>query len=524
MRRLLAALAILTCSAAPARALTTPALLDTLQHSAFDFFWNEAHPVTGLIKDRNTPGSVASIASQGFGFTAACIGIDRGYITRAQGRERVLKQLRTYWWGVQGTAASGMIGYKGLFYHWLDPATGTRTWDAELSTIDTALLLAGVLDVGRYFDQADSQEVAIRELADSLYLRADWDFMRNGSAGIRMGWKPGTGFLNFGLWRGYNEAMILYLLALGSPTHPVPANAWNYWISGYQWQTLYGYSFVTFPPLFGHQYSHCWVDFRDQRDPYMQLKDSDYFENSRRATLAQRAYSIQTAPPSFLYTDSLWGITASDYPGGYLARGAPPAQNDEGTIVPTAAFSSVPFTPNESYAVMHHLWNVYRSLLWGPYGFVDAVNLSYPWWATDVIGIDQGPILIMIENHRTESVWNRFMQSPYIQTGMQRAGFVDWSLVGVESQPAGALWLSSPEPNPARGRTTLHFRLPSASDVRLSVFDVQGRELAVAVEGRREAGVHSVNIPTAGWRGGVYFARLEAQGETQTTRIVHLGE
>ncbi len=510
----------------PAQAISTPALLDTLQRSAFDFFWNESHPVTGLIDDRTASWSMASIASQGFGFSATCIGIDRGYITREQGRARVLKQLRTYWWGVQGTAAAGMIGYKGLFYHFLDPATATRAWDSELSTIDTALLMAGVLDVGLYFDQADSQEVAIRDLADSLFRRVDWNFMRNGSVGIRMGWKPGTGFSGFGLWQGYNEAMILYLMALGSPTYPVPSNAWNYWISGYQWQTFYGYSFVTFPPLFGHQYSHCWIDFRDQRDPYMQTKGLDYFENSRRATLAQRAYSIQTAPPSFLYTDSLWGITASDYPGpgGYLARGAPPAQNDEGTMVPTAALSSVVFTPDESYAVMHHLWRVYRSLLWGPYGFVDAFKPSFAWWSNDVVGIDQGPILMMIENHRTESIWNRFMQSPYIQTGLQRANFIDFSLLGVEPEREGALWLSAPEPNPARGQTTLHFRLPRGGDVRLSVFDVQGREQAIAVRGRREAGAHSITISTAGWRGGIYFARLEAQGETQVTRLVHLGD
>jgi len=524
MRRLLATLALLTLSAAPARAIETEALLDTLQHSAFDYFWNECHPVTGLIKDRSTPGSVASIASQGFGFSATCIGIDRGWITRQQGRERTLKQLRTFWWGVQGTAASGMIGYKGLYYHWLDMATATRTWDSELSTIDTALLFAGMLDAARYFDGPDSQEVAIRALADSIYLRADWDFMRNFGVGIRMGWKPGTGFNNFGLWRGYNEAMILYLLALGSPTHPVPANAWNYWISGYLWQTHYGYSFVTFPPLFGHQYSHCWVDFRDLRDPYMQTKGIDYFENSRRATLAQREYSIQTAPLSFGYSDSLWGITASDYPGGYLARGAPPAQNDEGTMVPTAALSSVVFTPAESYAVMHHLWDHYRSVLWGPYGFVDAFKPSTLWWATDVIGIDQGPILLMIENHRTEAVWNRFMQSPYIQTGLSRADFVDYSLIGVTPQTPGGLWLSAPEPNPTRGRTTLQLRLARSADVRLSVFDVQGREQAVALSGRREAGAHSVTLSTAGWAGGIYFARLEAHGESQVTRLVHLSD
>ena len=208
--------------AAPARAITTNALLDTLQHSAFQYFWTEANPANGLVKDRNTPGSVSSLAATGFGLSAICIGVDHAWVTRTAAQTRVHTTLQTFYNGPQSSAASGTIGYQGLFYHWLDMNTARRTWDSELSTIDTALLFAGILDARQYFSSNDPTDVQIRFLADTLYRRANWNFARNFDAGIYMGWKPGTGFLNFGRWIGYNEAMILYVLAIGSPTKPIP--------------------------------------------------------------------------------------------------------------------------------------------------------------------------------------------------------------------------------------------------------------------------------------------------------------
>ncbi len=460
------ALAVSAAAAAPARAQSTEALLDTLQHRSFQYFWDEANPSNGLIKDRSTPGSPCSIAAVGFGLSALCVGIDHGWITREAGRDRVLTTLETFWNGPQGTAASGTIGYKGLFYHFLDMSTATRTWSSELSTIDTALLLGGVLHVREYFRQLEPTESQIRALADSIYYRADWNFMRNFNPGILMGWKPESGFLGYGQWVGYNEAMILYLLALGSPTHPVPASAWSAWTSGYppQWQTQYGQTYLTFPPLFGHQYSHCWIDFRGAWDAYMAGKGITYFENSRRATLAQRAYCIANPFQYVGYGDSLWGLTACDgpSPAGYQARGAPPPQNDDGTLAPTAAASSIAFAPEVAIPVIRNLYNNYPQL-WGPYGFRDAFNLTRGWWDADYLGIDQGPIVLMIENYRTRSVWNRFMLNSDILRGLERAGFVPAPVVGVEAGERRAAVLLPAEPNPFRGATTLRFRLAAPS-------------------------------------------------------------
>src|SRR5690349_3367170 len=322
-------------------------------------------------------------------------------------RRRHTRSLRDWSSDVCSSDLSGTIGYQGLYYHFLDMNTATRTWDSELSTIDTALLFAGILDARQYFDSNDPDEITIRALADTITHRANWNFARNFNTGILMGWKPGTGFAGFGQWIGYNEGMILYLLALGNPvaSHQVPASAWGAWTSGYQWNTLEGQTYVTFAPLFGHQYSHSWVDFRHKQDAYMAGKGIDYFENSRRATLAQRAYAISNPLSHADYSDSLGGLTAGDGPSGYAARGAPPAQGDDGTITPTAPISSLPFAPNEVIPVIRNLWTHWRATTWGAYGFVDGFNPGASWIDTDVIGIDQGPILLMIENYRTGRVW-----------------------------------------------------------------------------------------------------------------------
>src|SRR5262245_20046123 len=239
-------LAITVLWVGPVRAQSdTDVLLGVIQQAASQFFWNEANPANGLIRDRSQGGSPCSIASTGFGLSAICVGVDHGWVSRDDAKARVETTLETFWRYPQGPDSAGYIGYKGLFYHFLDMNTGLRMWASELSTIDSALLLAGILDTKQYFTQSDPVEDHIRALADSIYTRVGWEFMRNGSAGIYMGWKPETGgFTGFGLWRGYNEAMILYILALGSPTHPVPADTWTYWTSGYSFQTWYGYSYI----------------------------------------------------------------------------------------------------------------------------------------------------------------------------------------------------------------------------------------------------------------------------------------
>lgn len=512
--------------AAPATAQTTAALLDTLQHSAFNFFWIEANPTNGLIRDRNAPGSTfASIASVGFGLSAIPIGIDHGWISRASGRDRVRNTLRTFYNGPQGTTSLGKIGYKGLFYHFLDINTATRYGtDVELSSIDSALLFAGMLDARQYFDDpSDTVEIAVRAMADSVFQRADWNFMRNLNSGIMMGWKPAFGFLGFGQWIGYNEAMILYLEALGSPSYAVPASAWDTWTSGYHYETLYGYSFVRCPPLFTHQYSHCWVDFHDIADAYMRTKGHDYFENSRRATLAQRNYCIANPIGAIGYSDSLWGLTAGDGPFGYEARGAPPGQNDDGTITPTAAISSIVFTPNESIGFIQYMWSHYRPTVWGPYGWKDGFNLSVGnWVATDVIGIDQGPILIMIENYLNGKPWQRMMSHPAIQKGLERADFQPYVL-GVATPPrVAALELGRVVPDPLTSRSRVSFRLSRDGAVNVDLLDLQGRALRQLASGTYPAGEHSLVVSREGLPAGIYWLRLRAAGSERHTRFVVL--
>ena len=400
--------------------------LDYVQQTSFDYFWYLANPANGLVPDRSAAGSVASIAAVGFGLTAIGIGIDHGWILRTQGVARVLTTLNTFLQGPQGTNASGIIGYNGWFYHFLNINTALRS-GAELSSIDTALLLAGILYAKQYFDGTNADEITIRTRSDAIYNRVDWNWMARGTNALSMGWFPGSGvgsgFLP-GNWIGYDEGMILYCLGLGAATNPLPASAWNRWTSGYTWATNYGLAFIPFPPLFGHQYSHCWIDFRHIADAYMNGHNSTYFENSRRATLAQRAYCIANPSQRVGYASNVWGLTACDGPSGYAARGAPPSQNDDGTIAPTAAGGSMPFAPEYCLPALQYFYSHFRTRIWTAYGFRDAFNLGAQWWGPDELGIDQGPIVIMIENYRTQRVWRRFMQNDEVKRGLQRAGFV----------------------------------------------------------------------------------------------------
>ena len=507
--------------AAP-RQLSDEEFLELVSHSAFDFFWYEANPENGLIKDRSTPTSNASIASVGFGLTGIPIAIDRGWIDRDEGLSRVLTTLQFFWSSSRGPDAAGVTGYHGFYYHFLNMATGKRSGTTELSTIDTSLLLGGVLFVREYFDGDDPQEEEIRALADSIYQRVDWNWASPRLPLVSLGWHPESGFLPYD-WTGYNEAMILYVLALGSPTHPIPANAWYGWTSGYDWETYYRMTFIRFPPLFGHQYTQVWVDFRGIQDAFTRNRDIDYFENSRRATLANRAYCVANPLGWEGYGPNLWGLTASDGPTGYKARGAPPAQNDDGTIAPTAAGGSIVFTPDESIAALRHMYDAYRTRIWGPYGFRDAFNLEADWFDTDYIGIDQGPILLMIENYRTEGVWERFMKNADILRGLERAGFQP---TGTGSEPDAELPRDDFEvvgaPNPFRDSAVLHFTLPYPGDVDLRVYDALGRRVATLDRGPRPAGVQAIRIDGSSWSQGLYTYVLRFADEVRTGQLIHL--
>ncbi len=419
------------------------ALLDEIGRAHFRYFVAQSDPVTGLTRDRSQAWSPSSVAAVGFSLTAWPVAARRGWVSRAEAASYAKKTLTTLWRAPQGPQASGVAGHKGLFYHFIDPKTAARAWNCELSTIDTALLMAGVRFAGAFFDGQAPDEVAVRTLADQLYRRVDWAWALDGGDRLSLGWTPEKGFLPYH-WGGYNEAMIMLLLGLGSPTHPLPPATWAAYHRSDQTVERYGQRYVPFGPLFGHQYSHAWVDFRGMRDATNARLGWDWFENSRRATLAQQGYAIAN-PKGFRGYGALdWGLTACDGPGGgkdvtrtikgkpvtfhgYLARGAPD-DHDDGTLAPTAAAASLPFAPEIVLPTLRH-WRRDRPEIWGPYGFQDAFNPTFDetkpsgWVGPDTLGIDQGPIVLMTENHRSGLVWEVMRRDPALRAGLRQAGF-----------------------------------------------------------------------------------------------------
>jgi hypothetical protein len=443
------------------------AFVDTLARRTFDFFWQTTNPRNGLTPDRWPTKSFSSVAAVGFALTAYPIGVEHGWIARDAARDRVLTTLRFFWNAPQGSQGTKVTGYHGFFYHFLDMETGYRFDRVELSTIDTALLLAGALTCRQYFDRDDAGDREVRALADSLYGRVDWQWASNGTPVVNMGWRPDSapnqdarGF-NISSWRGYDEGMLLYVLALGSPTHPIDPDAWTEWTRTYEWDRFYGQEYVQFAPLFGHQYSHIWIDFRNVQDDYMRGRGIDYFENSRRATLAHRAYAIADPSGWRGYDANAWGLSASDGPldstltvdgrsrtfHTYWARGVATHEiRDDGTLVPTAAGGSIALAPEVVVPALVSMRRAYGDALFGRYGFFDAFNptLRTPgpplhhgrivaglaWFDTDYLGIDQGPILAMVENWRSEFVWKLMRRNSDIVRGMCRAHFTGGWLAG----------------------------------------------------------------------------------------------
>ncbi|MEG3087008.1 glucoamylase family protein [Sphingomonas sp. PB4P5] len=435
-----------------ARRSAAERLIDDIQHRSFRFFWERSDPATGLMPDRWPTPSFASIAAVGFALTVYPIGVTHGWITRAAARTRTLATLRFFAGATQGEAASGTSGYKGFFYHFLDMRTGTRFGGTELSTIDTALLLAGMLFAQSWYDRDHPEEREIRTLAERLYRAVDWTYAVRNTPFLSMGWHPENGFIASD-WNIYNEGMLLYILALGSPTHALPEGTWQGWSARFEpsWTSQGGHSYLEFPPLFGHQYSQMWIDFRGIRDGFIAAKGLDYFENSRRATYAQRGYAIDNKHGWKGYGPDCWGLTACDGPGdfkltlagkereffSYSARG--PGDRDDGTIAPTAALGSIAFAPEIVVPTIAAMHRNYGRGIYGQYGFLDSFNptltdASAPlrhgkvvpgigWVDGDYLGIDQGPIVGGIENHRTGLIWRTMRRNPHIRRGLQRAGF-----------------------------------------------------------------------------------------------------
>jgi len=388
---------------------TDAQLLDEIQRAIFQFFWDEASQKTGQVKDRalangNDSRMMSSIAATGFGLTSLCIGDQRGYGKSPEILERVRKTLRFL--------ANDLPNERGFFFHFVHMETGQRWEKCELSSIDSSLLLCGVLTARQYF--ADQE---IKDLATKIYERVDWPWMLNGGSTLSMGWTPESGFLN-ARWEHYCELMMIYLLAIGSPTHPMPASSWDAWTRPkIQYQ---GIEYISGnDPIFTHQYSQAWFDFRKKRDNY-----TDYFENSVKATKAHKLFCLALREKFPDYSEDLWGISASDYVNGYTAWGGPPPQGPiDGSIVPCATGGSLPFLFDDCMRVLRNLRGRYREKAWVKYSFVDAFNPLTGWYDADVLGIDLGITMLMAENHRTGLIWNTFMKNPEAQFAMQKAGF-----------------------------------------------------------------------------------------------------
>ena len=417
------------------------ARLDTLQRHAFDYFLNETNSANGLVADKSQQGAPASIAAVGFALAAYPVGVERAWISRDSAIERTLAALRFFRTSSQGTD-SDATGHKGFYYHFLDMTTGRRAGVCELSTVDTGFLLAGMLAAAMYFDRDCEDEQEIRTLADALYRRADWQWVCDGGATLTHGWTPEGGFLPY-RWQGYDEAALLYVLGLGSPTHPLPAESYLAWASTHEWKEIFGQEFIYGGPLFIHQYSHIWIDFRAIQDAYTRDKGIDYFENSRRATYVQREYAIRNPLEFAGYGENFWGLTASDGPGwttrrvqgieraffDYVARGAPYGP-DDGTVAPWAVVASLPFAPEIVLPTIRHFQDVYPQVT-GEYCFRCSFNLSFQdeassgvgWASPYHFGINLGPVVLMCENYRSDFLWHLMRACPYVITGLRRAGF-----------------------------------------------------------------------------------------------------
>ena len=417
--------------------------LETLQRETFDYFLREVNPDNGLIRDKTADNWPASIAATGLALACYPVGVERGFMTRDAASTRTLATLRFFWTSPQGPEPDA-TGYRGFFYHFLNMRTGRRTWKCELSTVDTTFLLAGALAAAAYFDADVRGEQEIRLLADALYRRADWQWAQNQAATVTHGWKPESGFLNY-RWEGYDEAVLLYILGLGSPTYPLPESSYAAWVSTYRWETCLGYDYLYAGPLFTHQLSHVWIDFRGIPDAFMRDKGIDYFENSRRATYVQQRYAMENPRKFAGYGEHCWGITASEGPGrvtlkldgierhfeDYVGRGVPYGP-DDGTLAPWAVVASLPFAPEIVLPAISFCIHQKKLKAANSYGFKSAFNPTHPgepgnpygWWVSPwYFGLNQGPITLMIENHRTGLLWRLMRDSPYIVTGLRRAGF-----------------------------------------------------------------------------------------------------
>jgi hypothetical protein len=417
--------------------LTDDALLDRLQRGAFAYFAENANPENGLIADTSRPGSPCSIAVVGFALSCYPVAVERHWMPRAEAAARTLKTLEFFWHSTQNDQANA-TGFKGMYYHFLDMRSGERVWQCELSVVDTTLLMAGILTAACYFDGAGDEE-RIRDLSNALHRRVDWQWAQNGLETVAQGWKPECGFLHYG-WEGYNEATIVYVLGISSPAHPLPAASFAGWTCTYQWENLLGHDVLYSGPLFTHLFSHAWIDYRGIQDGFMRERGSDYFENTRRTIAVHREYCARNPRGYEGYGLNLWGITAGDGPGdremrqdrrdrrffGYMSRGAPYGP-DDGTIAPWAMLSTLPFNAEAALLGTRHLLETYPQVCSNDRfssGFNPTLRAKGTGWLSEgCYGLDQGLLVMMIENYRTGLIWKITRDCPVFRAGLTGAGF-----------------------------------------------------------------------------------------------------
>jgi hypothetical protein len=498
--------------------LSDSAMLDMVQEATFRYFWDFAHPVSGLHRERNTSGDLVTIGGSGFGVMAMLVGIKRGFITYEQGRDRVQKMV-----DFLETADR----FHGVWPHWMNGVTGVTipfsAKDDGGDLVETAFMIQGLLTAREYFDGNNPEDSLLRADITQLWEDVEWNWYRKlNQPVLYWHWSPNFGWdMNLQV-RGFNETHIVYLLAVASPTHPIPTSLYDTgWAGGnyVNGATYYGYPLeVGFPyggPLFFAHYSYMGFDPRFYRDAY-----THYFERNYYHTLINQAYCIDNPENHLHYSDSCWGLTASDNPFGYLAH-EPTPDRDNGTITPTAALGSMPYTPEISMKALRHFYRDHGERLWGFMGFYDAFNLGEDWFASSYLAIDQGPILGMIENHRSQLLWNNFMANPEIDSALAKLGFTaDTSTVAVEPE-LNPVFLLTVFPNPASEEINIELNLLKKTDLEFELLNLQGKTVRIAqIVNTLPAGPHTYRFPVSGLANGLYILQVRAAGTTVNHKIL----
>ncbi|MFA6598119.1 MAG: glucoamylase family protein [Ignavibacteriaceae bacterium] len=502
-------------------------LVTMVQEATFRYFWDYAHPISGLIRERKGSGNTVTIGGSGFGVMAILAGIERGFITRQQGSERILK--------MENFLETKADRFHGVWSHWLDGATGKvipfSTYDNGGDLVETSFMLEGLLAARKYFDQSTADEDSIRNVATRLWEQVEFDWYRQASTSNFLYWHWSPNYL----WQmnmqiaGWNEAMIVYILGIASPTHGVPASLYaNGWASRSYYKngkTFYGYKLDVGwdygGPLFFAHYSFLGFDPRNKKDAY-----TNYFVNNRNHALIHREYAKANPKGMPGYNQDTWGLTASDDPFGYSAH---EPSNDNGTISPTAALSSIPYTPVESIAALKNFYNTYGEKIWGIYGFKDAFNVKENWYASSYLAIDQGPIIVMAENYLSQTIWNSFMKNTEIDSALKKIGFVaDPTDVKNEKEAPKEFALNQNYPNPFNPETVISYQLAASGFVTLKVFDILGNEVVTLVNEMQQAGRYNYKLRSANsgrnyeLSSGVYFYQLQAGDFLQTKKMLVL--